>query len=241
MWGSPMNTPIPAEALARVKESLIRGQKIEAIKLYRECTAAGLAEAKAAVEQLEAELRAAETEQFATPAGRQGDAPVPTRRPGGAPLIRLLLVSPVVLFGTIFLVAGVRSGTASWAFVSRAARTQGTVVRLDNWIPEHGHSNTDCRAVVSYQVGGESREVFGPVQLQPGVHGWSEGYRVGDAVTVLYATDRPEEAVVESFSGQWAEPLVFSGLGLTFLLVGIGLLRSQWRRRRGQLGEGGGA
>ncbi|MHC4227571.1 MAG: DUF3592 domain-containing protein, partial [Planctomycetota bacterium] len=60
---------------------------------------------------------------------------------------------------------------------------------------------------------------------------------VGETVSVLYDPDRPEEALVVSFSEQWAEPLVFSGVGLTFLLVGIGLLWSRWRSRRSQLGE----
>lgn len=55
---------IPEELLAQITEDLFRGQKIKAIKLYRECTGAGLAEAKAAVDQLEAELRAAEPDKF---------------------------------------------------------------------------------------------------------------------------------------------------------------------------------
>jgi hypothetical protein len=63
--GSPMRESIPEEPLARIKEALFRGEKIEAIRLYRDCTGAGLIEAKAAVEQLEAELRAAVPESFA--------------------------------------------------------------------------------------------------------------------------------------------------------------------------------
>jgi hypothetical protein len=61
-WGfrpdreGPKSTSIPEEPLAQIKDALRRGQKIDAIRLYREHTGAGLAEAKTAVEQLEAEL-----------------------------------------------------------------------------------------------------------------------------------------------------------------------------------------
>ena len=66
-----MSLPIPEEDLAAIKEALYQGRKIDAIKRYRESATAGLAEAKTAVEQLEAELRAASPEKFsATPAGK---------------------------------------------------------------------------------------------------------------------------------------------------------------------------
>jgi hypothetical protein len=59
-----MNTPIPEDNLAAIKTALFAGRKIEAIKLYREFTEAGLADAKNAVEKMEAELRAASPERF---------------------------------------------------------------------------------------------------------------------------------------------------------------------------------
>jgi hypothetical protein len=55
------------EPFARIREALARGRKVEAVRLYRECTAAGLAEAKAAVDRLEAELRAAGPDTSAGP------------------------------------------------------------------------------------------------------------------------------------------------------------------------------
>jgi hypothetical protein len=66
-----MNTPLPEAKLTPIKEALFQGRKIDAIKLYREGTETGLAEAKAAIEQLEAELRQASPEKFsAAPAGK---------------------------------------------------------------------------------------------------------------------------------------------------------------------------
>lgn len=50
--GSPPPLPSPAAALATVHEALLRGDKIEAIKLYREATGVGLKEAKDAVEAM---------------------------------------------------------------------------------------------------------------------------------------------------------------------------------------------
>lgn len=48
-----MHTPINASQFATVRETMRAGNKIDAIKLYREYTGAGLAEAKEAVEKIE--------------------------------------------------------------------------------------------------------------------------------------------------------------------------------------------
>jgi hypothetical protein len=52
-----MSEPTPEDQAAAIQAALFAGSKIEAIKLYRDQTKVGLAEAKAAVEKLEAELR----------------------------------------------------------------------------------------------------------------------------------------------------------------------------------------
>ena len=67
-----MNTPIPEDRLTRIREALFRGQKIEAIKQYREGADIGLVDAKTAVEKLEVELRAASPERFTSPASGKG-------------------------------------------------------------------------------------------------------------------------------------------------------------------------
>ena len=66
-----MKKQIPENALAAIKDALYQGRKIDAIKLYREQTDEGLAEAKTAVEELEAELRKSSPNLFsAKPAGK---------------------------------------------------------------------------------------------------------------------------------------------------------------------------
>jgi hypothetical protein len=62
-----MNNPNPEEQASQVKAALFAGNKIQAIKLYREQTGLGLAESKNAVEKLEAELRASSPGQFSKP------------------------------------------------------------------------------------------------------------------------------------------------------------------------------
>ncbi len=62
-----MSTQIPTDVQKQIGEHLFAGQKIAAMKLYREYTHADLAAAKAAVEALEAELRAREPGRFTAP------------------------------------------------------------------------------------------------------------------------------------------------------------------------------
>ena len=63
-----METPLTPEQSETIRQALLAGSKIEAIKLYRAATNVGLAEAKAAVEKIESQWRAAFPEQFAKPA-----------------------------------------------------------------------------------------------------------------------------------------------------------------------------
>ena len=67
-----MNIFVPEDKLTLIKEALYRGRKIEAIKIYRKATGMGLAEAKAAVETLEAGLRATEPQNFLAQTERRG-------------------------------------------------------------------------------------------------------------------------------------------------------------------------
>jgi hypothetical protein len=62
----------PEHELTEVAEALYRGQKIEAIKFYRERYNVGLKEAKDAVEELESGLRERSPHKFAAPPSRAG-------------------------------------------------------------------------------------------------------------------------------------------------------------------------
>ena len=61
-------TPLLPEATAsEIREALYRGERIQAIQRHREATGLGLAEAKAAVDRMEAELRRTSPEKFTAP------------------------------------------------------------------------------------------------------------------------------------------------------------------------------
>jgi hypothetical protein len=71
-----MSTPNP-DNTAAIHEALFAGNKIEAIKLYREQTSLGLKESKDAVEQLEAQLRLSSPDRFRRPGASKVDADMP--------------------------------------------------------------------------------------------------------------------------------------------------------------------
>ena len=66
------STAISEEKWTEIQAALFAGRKLWAIKLYRECSGTGLAEAKDAVEKLENELRDASPEKFTAPAESKG-------------------------------------------------------------------------------------------------------------------------------------------------------------------------
>jgi hypothetical protein len=67
-----MNMPIPDDKIAALEQALFRGNKIEAIKIHRECTGLGLKESKDAVDALEVELRTRVPEKFTAPPRGKG-------------------------------------------------------------------------------------------------------------------------------------------------------------------------
>ena len=71
-----MTDPTPEEHARKVRDALFAGNKILAIKFYREPTGVGLKEAKDAVEKLEAELRVTSPGQFTKPPASGGCAVV---------------------------------------------------------------------------------------------------------------------------------------------------------------------
>lgn len=79
-----------------IREAILAGKKIEAIKTWRELTGAGLAEAKAAIEAIEAELRAGGGGAGAGAAAPSG----PERRTG---CLGLLVACLVVIFSVLLV------------------------------------------------------------------------------------------------------------------------------------------
>ncbi|MDB6073045.1 MAG: hypothetical protein JWO89_685 [Verrucomicrobiaceae bacterium] len=63
---------VPPDTMAKIRAALLGGQKIAAIKHYREIHHVGLAEAKGAIDSLEAELRLESPQAFTSPSGAGG-------------------------------------------------------------------------------------------------------------------------------------------------------------------------
>jgi ribosomal protein L7/L12 len=71
-----MPDPIPEDKLKPIRDALLAGRKIEAIKLYREQTGFGLKESKDFVDELERDLRRTMPEMFRADATKKGCAGV---------------------------------------------------------------------------------------------------------------------------------------------------------------------
>jgi ribosomal protein L7/L12 len=67
-----MSSEISEGQWSAIKESLYRGDKIGAIKLYREASGMGLKESKDSIEALEKELRVSTPEMFKSSAASSG-------------------------------------------------------------------------------------------------------------------------------------------------------------------------
>jgi hypothetical protein len=79
-----MADPLPDSAQEQIHTEIFRGQKIEAIKLYRAATGTDLKTAKDAVESMESDLRARQPDRF-------------TAAPSGGGCLGMLLIAPVAL------------------------------------------------------------------------------------------------------------------------------------------------
>jgi len=65
-------TPLTAQQQQEIEKAIFAGRKIEAVKLYRDATDLGLAEAKRVVEDLEVDLRRRSPENFIVGANKKG-------------------------------------------------------------------------------------------------------------------------------------------------------------------------
>ena len=86
-----MPNPLTDPQRQAIEAAIVAEQKIQAIKLYREATGAGLADSKDAVEKLEREMREQHPENF---------GPKPART-GCAGVILLLVAAALVIVGVL--------------------------------------------------------------------------------------------------------------------------------------------
>jgi hypothetical protein len=120
--------------------------------------------------------------------------------------------------GVVIAIAGVFSYVSTRRFIDRAARAAGTVVRVLEEA-DSGDGGTLFRPVVQFRtLAGAMVEFRSNFRSKPA------GYRLGDAVTVLYEPDAPDRAEIESFMTLWFLTLICGLLGTIFLGAGVGVL-----------------
>lgn len=199
-----MSAPVPPETLADIENALVLGRKIDAIKLYRQCSGAGLTEAKEAVERVEAELRATSPERFA--AGPRGGV---ARRGHWCGWVFLAL-------GALHVLTGLGMGLDYLSLSFRSARVEGTVVEMR----VSGPDGSAYEPVVEYHVGNSKYRCTGTGS------GFSP-FAVGEKVWVLYKTSQPEAARIDSFFERWLMPLIIGGIGAVFAAGGVSIVRGK--------------
>jgi hypothetical protein len=103
------------------------------------------------------------------------------------------------------------------SFTRSAARTQGTVIRLEK--RESSDSGTVYHPVVTFRdAHGAGQELFSSVGSFPPSH------KVGDTVTVLYPPAQPQKAKLDEFFDVWGLAAITGGIGAFDLIVGLAML-----------------
>lgn len=102
-------------------------------------------------------------------------------------------------------------------FLARAQQAPGTVVELREVRDSEGSST--WKPVVRFETAsGRGVSFADSVSSKPAA------YDVGEAVTVLYLPEEPEEAHIKGFSSLWLGTAILGGLGLAFSGVGGGII-----------------
>lgn len=151
---------------------------------------------------------------------------MPAFRKNGTPL----------LVGAVFLIVGlaalglaVRFGMETRAFITGAARADGTVVDLV--AGGSGDSSPTYRPTVRFTAA-DGREIT----FTSSTGSSPPSHREGDAVRVLYEPGNPEHAAIDEFFELWLLPFIAGIFGVVFPLAGLAAmafpLRDAILRRR---------
>lgn len=137
------------------------------------------------------------------------------------------------IIGGVFFVVGVGLlfGGVSWwrsnaAFAANALSAEGTVSDLVFRRSSKGSGGTYVPVIDFTTPDGNRVHVTGSSGSNP------PGYSRGDKVRVLYEAKNPEHAQIDSFMERSFGPVLLTGLGTVFALVGGGVLFACVRQRK---------
>lgn len=146
--------------------------------------------------------------------------------------IRFQIRSPR-LVGPIFMCFGLIFGIPALViFINTQNSLQGTVAgqgrivscQMQEVTNENNHSvSYVCQPMVHFTTtSGQEIEFVSSFS--------SDSFHAGDQVPVQYHPNHPQDAQISSFLSLWLLPLIFSGFGVLFFLIGlIVTLRSRYR------------
>lgn len=117
-----------------------------------------------------------------------------------------------VVLSSVVLVVALAMAAYSWRFLSKAVRSDGKVVKLDErngvYYPVYTFADSQGRSHTGYSSMGSS----------------PPDYAVGDTIKVLFQPKHPTNTMVDDFVHLWLFPVAFGGAGLFWLVTGIFLI-----------------
>jgi hypothetical protein len=122
----------------------------------------------------------------------------------------LVLGILLMLVGTFFFVKTQR-------YYVSASRASGKIVEIEK---QQHQKDVTYYPVFSFVDSVGTTHVIHTSQTRTW-SGWNRFYKVGDTVEVLYPAHEPEKARLNNLFSVWGWVLVFGGIGLIFVIVGI--------------------
>jgi len=133
--------------------------------------------------------------------------------------------------GLLLIVAGVLLAARSVFIVVGQPAVTGTITQIDTVEPSSISSAPNNKVqfvpIIQYRVGDQSYQIKGQ-----GANQYTT-YQVGQAVSVRYNPQHPEQGQVDSFQQLWLGPIALIILGLPFAYLARGTL-SPWGQNRRQ-------
>lgn len=120
--------------------------------------------------------------------------------------------------GAVLLFIALALWSKTRSFVARAATAPGMVTELIEVRDSEGGSSTYKPVVKFTAPGGEQISFTSSYSSRP------SAYDVGENVEVLYLPNDANDARIKGFGSLWLGPLILTGLGAVFSLIGASIL-----------------
>lgn len=126
--------------------------------------------------------------------------------------------------GSIFLIAGIIIGVNTYSYLSKSIITQGTVIDLEKRISKDsdGYSYALYYPIIKFTA--NSGKV---TQFEANSGSYPPAYTKGKKVEIIYNPQEPESAMINSGFDSWFLPIMCTGMGSLFVIIGgIPLVKS---------------